>query len=135
MKKVGIWIDKRNAHIFSLDGEGNEHLETVQHDEESQDVMKAFRDKDKQGAKEIIKDKKVLENKKHDLKNYFSEVIPHLNDADKIVIYGPAQIPQKLDTELKSHHKQVHEKVKEVLKADSMTLNQFKALVKNYYNV
>ncbi|MCF4101113.1 hypothetical protein L1I30_05505 [Gillisia sp. M10.2A] len=135
MKKVGIWIDKRNAHILSLDGEGNEHFETVLHDVESQDVIKAFRDKDKQGPNEIIKDKKVLETEKHDLKNYLDTVIPHISEAGKIVIYGPAEMPQKLETELKTHYKDVYDKVKDVLKADSMTQNQFKALVKNYYNM
>jgi hypothetical protein len=50
------------------------------------------------------------------------------------VIFGPAEMGEKLYSELSASNLTLHEKIKEVKSADSMSDNQIKAWVKEYFN-
>lgn len=135
MKKVGIWLDKRIAYIVTVDENKKDEIETVvSKAEDREEIQKAYRDKVKQGFSETIKDRKLLEYDKHELKLYFNDIIKQLGSTDAIVIYGPSQTAQKLSTELKLFHAGLFEKVKDVIKAKSMTKNQIRALIRDYYS-
>ena len=135
MKKVGIWLDKRIAYIVTVDENKKDEIKTVvSKEEQREEIKKAYRDKVKQGSSEKIKDRKLLEYDKHELKLYFNEVIEQLVGSDQIVIYGPSQTAQKLSVELKLFHTALSEKVQDVIKANSMTKNQIRALIRNYYS-
>ncbi len=133
MKKAGIWIDRKKAVIITLD-KGESQIEPLISIIENTDSdFSGSKDFEKSGAQEILKDRRVLEIRKHAIKNYFKQVSSNLEDLDSIVIYGPADTPLIFNKELEVNYPELHKKVVDVLKADSMTDNQIKALVINYY--
>jgi len=135
MKKGGVWLDKRAAYIVAVDDDNKDTVEiVVSKVEQRQEILKAYRDKVKQGFSEKIKDRKLLEYNKHELKRYFKEILEHLVVFDEIVIYGPSQTAPKLFAEMKQLNPQLSSNVKEVLKANSMTKNQIRALIRDYYS-
>ncbi|HUH46611.1 MAG TPA: hypothetical protein VLZ54_05610 [Arenibacter sp.] len=68
------------------------------------------------------------------MSSYFEKVVNRIQDADALVIYGPADTGEKFRKELLEEHKQLGEKIKLVSKADSMTDNQIIALVRDFYS-
>ena len=135
MKKIGVWLDRRMAYIISLDNDGKEQTDVVLSKTEDRiELKKAFRDKRKQGPNETIKDRKLIEYDKQELKQYFKEIIYKLKNADSLVIFGPAEIPKKFIIELKSVNTVLYNNVLDVLKADSMTQNQTVSLIRDYYS-
>jgi hypothetical protein len=135
MKKGGVWLDKRMAYIVAVDDDNKDTVEiVVSKVEQRQEILKAYRDKVKQGYAEKTKDRKLLEYNKHELKLYFKEILQQLVVFDEIVIYGPSQTAPKLFAEMKQLNPQLSLNVKEVLKANSMTKNQIRALIRDYYS-
>jgi stalled ribosome rescue protein Dom34 len=134
MKKGGVWLDKRMAYIVAVDDDKKDTVEiVVSKVEQRNEILKAYRDKVKQGFAETIKDRKLLEYNKQELKRYFKEIIQRLVEFNEIVIYGPSQTAPKLFAEMKQLNPHVAKNVKEVKKANSMTKNQIRALIRDYY--
>ena len=135
MKKVGVWLDKRVAYIFFEEDNGKEGIRTVfSKTEEREETIKAYRDRTKHGATEKLSDKKLLEFEKNELNLFFTEIVNHLLDADEIVLFGPSLTAERLYKRLEVQNPLLLAKVKDVIKADSMTKNQIRALIKNYYS-
>ncbi|EZH74737.1 hypothetical protein ATO12_08330 [Aquimarina atlantica] len=132
MKHIGIWIDKEKAHIISVK-EDSEDMTTVLSEIENFRIHGGSGTRLKGGPQDVVQDSKYLEREKHQFKAYFKKIVPLIKDADRIVIYGPAETGEKFNKELTTHYKDVGEKVKDVLKADSMTDNQTKALMRSYF--
>ncbi|WPR71429.1 hypothetical protein SLW70_16060 [Flavobacterium sp. NG2] len=132
MKKVGIWIDKKNAKIVSI-GSGSESFETIESQVEDFHIGGGSGTKFKGGPQDVVQDSKYLEREKHQLADYFKDVMKNIADAEAIVVFGPAQTGEKLYKELLDKHSQFQHKKIAVEKADSMTDNQVKAWVRNYY--
>jgi stalled ribosome rescue protein Dom34 len=132
MKNTGIWIDREKAHVVSSEN-GFENLITINSEVENYHLGGGSRSKSSFGQ-ELILDRKYLEREKHQLKLYFKEIAESIKDADSIVIFGPADTNKKLSDELEYRYKKISNKVRDVMKADSMTDNQIKSLVRNYFN-
>ena len=132
MKNIGIWMDKEKAHIITLHEE-NEDMKTIESEIENFNVHGGSGTRLKGGPQDVVQDSKYLEREKHQFRSYFKEIIPHIEDADSIVIYGPAEAGEKFNKELHNNFKELAKKVKDVLKADSMTENQTKALIRDYF--
>ena len=132
MKKVGIWIDKREAKVVSLEA-GNERLETIVSDVEDYHPSGGSGTRLKGGPQDVVQDSKYLEREKHQFAEFFKDVIETITGADNIVIFGPAQTGEKLRHEMMEKHAQFKHKEIPVEKADSMTDNQIIAWVRNYY--
>ncbi len=132
MKKIGIWMDKEKAHIITVNDDG-EDMTTVESNIEDFRIHGGSGTRFKGGPQDVVQDSKYLEREKQQFKNYFAEIIPLIKDADSIVIFGPAQAGEKFNRELQESHKNIGAKIKDVLKADSMTDNQTKALVREYF--
>ena len=86
------------------------------------------------GPQDVIQDRKFLERRKHQLKNYFAKIAKTIVDADAIAIYGPADTNFKLKQELSENYKRLAKKIKVIEKADSMTINQTKALLRIFFS-
>ena len=132
MKNIGIWLDKEKAFILRLEG-GSERLIEVQSELEFYHPKGGSRSKTRWGPQDVVQDSKYLEREKHQLKRYFDSIITKVKDADALVIYGPAETFEKLMKVLNEHHPALAENVKEVKRADSMTQNQIKAMIRNYF--
>ncbi|MGI9552847.1 MAG: hypothetical protein ACR2MT_16705 [Aurantibacter sp.] len=133
MQKVGIWLDKEKAHIVTLKN-NQERFETVTSE------LEFFHPKGgsgtpsaKWGPQDVVQDSKYLEREKHQLKKYFHSIAEKVMDADMLVLFGPAQTNEKLRKELEDAYPGLAAKIKKVAKADSMTDNQVKALIRDFY--
>lgn len=133
MKNLGIWLDKKNARIISLENE-KEVMDTIVSEVEDYRIHGGSGTKFKGGPQDVVQDSKYLEREKHQLKAYFKEIASKMKDAKAIVIFGPAQTKEKLRKELQENYKELNVKVKAVKSADSMTDNQMKAFVRDFFN-
>jgi hypothetical protein len=131
-KKIGIWIDKRIAKIISIE-DGEELLTTLTSNVDEFNPKGGSGSRMKGGPQDVVQDSKYLAREKHQLKAFFQEVISDLPDVDSLVIFGPSHTGKKLANELFQNYKSIHSKLNGVLKADSLTDNQLKAWVKQYF--
>jgi len=132
MKNIGIWLDKEKAHIVTLEN-GNETMNTVRSEVEDYHIHGGSGTRFKGGPQDVVQDSKYLEREKHQLKLYFKEIVSEVKDASALVIFGPAEAKDKLDKELQEKYRALSAKVRAVIVADSMTENQMKALVRDFF--
>lgn len=133
MKNIGIWMDSKKAHLVVLK-EDMEIFETVFSEVEDFRPSGGSGTRLKGGPQDVVQDSKYLEREKHQLKSYFKDLANAIKDVDAIAIFGPADVGEKFRKELSRNYKPLAAKVKIVAKADSMTDNQVKALVKEFFN-
>lgn len=133
MNNIGIWMNKEKADIVRLEGE-NEKFETILSELEFFKPSGGAGTKTaKWGPQDVVQDSKYLEREKHQLKAYFTNLANAIGNADAIAVFGPADTNEKFRKELLQNHKPLAMKLKTVTKADSMTDNQVKALVRDYF--
>jgi len=134
MKKTGIWIDKDKALIVTIEN-GVETLNTITSNIDHYRPHGGSGTRLKGGPQNVIHDSKYLEREKHQLKQYFNAIASQIMDTDTLVIFGPSDTNEKLSKELHENYSSLSKKIKEVKKADSMTDNQVKALVRDFYEL
>ena len=133
MKNIGIWLDKEKAKVISTKND-KIVMETIMSEVEDYHIGGGSGTKFKGGPQDVVQDSRYLEREKHQLKNYFREIISKIKKADAIVIFGPAKTNLKFYKELEENHKDISKKVRSVKKADSMTDNQIKAMVRDFFD-
>ncbi len=133
MKNIGIWIDKEKAHIVVCTEHG-EKLSTLQSNVEFYNPKGGSRSKTRWGPQDVVQDSKYLEREKHQLKAYFKKLVKMVTDADALAIFGPAETGEKFEKELLEKYPKLASKVKTVTRSDSMTNNQVKALIRDFFN-
>lgn len=133
MKELGIWMDKEKAHIVVLNDQKAE-LRTIQSELEFYNPKGGSRSKTRWGPQDVVQDSKYLEREKHQLKRYFSRLAEAVKKARAIVIFGPSDTYLKFKKELEENFPQLAAKIKGTERADSMTLNQVKALVRGFFS-
>ncbi len=131
--KIGIWIDRQQAHIISIIGDKTE-LKTIFSSIDDFHVNGGSGTRLKGGPQDVVHDSKYLMREKQQFKNYFDEIIIALEKVTDIVIFGPAEAGKKFQKYLFDRHNNISKKLKGLIKADSMTPNQMKQWVKKYYS-
>ncbi len=134
MGRIGIWIDKDKAMLVKMN-EAGETLEVIESNMEHFNATKGesgthFRG----GIQATPQDRKYLEREKRQHKDYFKTIIPKIKGATSLAIFGPAQTPDRFADHIKRYHSQLFTRIRVVQRADSMTDNQVKALVRDFYN-
>lgn len=133
MKNIGIWLDREKAHIVRLDN-NEENLETIFSEVEFFNRKGTSGPRVKSGVTQDVRhDRTYLEREKAQLKTYFKKLADAIGNADAIALFGPGDTNEKFRKELLEHHKGLADKLKAVTKADSMTENQTKALVRDFF--
>ena len=132
MKNIGIWMDMQKAHIVALTQEGEE-MKTLFSEVEDYHPKGGSGTRLKGGPQDVVQDSKYLERKKNQMRVYFSTLANALKDADAIALFGPSDTAEKFKKELLENQKTLADKIKTVGRTDSMTDNQVKALVRNYF--
>lgn len=132
MKKTGIWLDKDKALIVTLEND-KETLNTVMSNVEHYRPHGGSGTRFKGGPQDVVKDSKYLDREKQQLKQYYKSLASKIKDTDALVIFGPADTNEKFSKELHKNHKPLSTKIKGVKKADSMTENQVKAWVRDFF--
>lgn len=127
-KNIGIWLDLENAKIIE-----GESINVVASDLDHFNLKGGSRANTPYGAQDATSESKHLERKKHQLKDYFQNIISELSDFERIVLFGPAETKTDFSKFLEEK-KEIAEKVAGVETADSMTDNQLKEWVRNYFS-
>jgi hypothetical protein len=133
MKRKGVWLDKERAIVVTLYN-GDISVNTLLSNMEHFHIHGGSGTRLKGGPQDVVHDSKYLEREKHQLKKYFNNIISEINDADSIVLFGPAETCIKFKKELVLNHKDLSTKIRDVVKTDSMTEGQVKAWVKTFFN-
>jgi hypothetical protein len=122
-KKVGLWIDHKNAVIFSLADEGAEVKRL------SSELTKNVR---LSGGSQKESAKKHQENRlTGHLNNYYDEILTFIRDAESILIFGPGEAKVELKTRLEN--KKLLGNIVGFESADKMTDNQIVAKVRQRF--
>lgn len=133
MKNIGIWLDKKNAKIVVLNGK-KEVFKTLESEVEFFNRKGGSGPRMKWGGpQDVVHESKYDEREKHQLKAYFKNLVGVIKDADALAIFGPSDTCEKFKFELLEHYKPQGEKIRIVEKADHMTDNQIKAMVKDFF--
>lgn len=131
-KQTGIWIDTSKAILVTLSGE-KESIVEVASDIENSIHHKKEGDKGSfMGTSHINNEKKFDERKKHQMNSFVKNILGQIKSSDEFYIFGPAEAKLSLQHEIENDHIQ-SAKLKLVETADSMTINQVVAKVKDFY--
>ena len=134
MRRIGIWLDKKNAHIVDVHDD-RVSLNTILSEVEDFNIHGGSGTKFKGGPQDVVQDSRYLEREKQQLKKYFKNIVSAVSDAEDLVIFGPAETGEKFYKELTESYSDIKAKVKDVVRTDSMTKNQVKAWVKEFFNI
>ena len=136
MKYIGIWLDKEKAHLVILKN-GNESMFTINSEVEFFNPKGGSRSKSRWGPQDVVQDSKYTEREKHQLKSYFDEISKALKkeNAQALALFGPGNTYAQFSKWLEEHQRDMAEKVQKAEKADSMTQNQFRALVRDTFGM
>ena len=132
MKKVGVWLDKNVAHVVTLKN-NTASLHSISSNIEHYRPHGGSGTRLKGGPQDVVQDSKYLEREKHQLKQYFKNIISEIKDTDAMVIFGPAETKEKFNKEMQTNYYRLSTKIKGLKKADSMTNNQVIAWVKRFF--
>lgn len=133
MKNIGVWLDKEKALVVTIEN-GTENIKTIPSNIETFRIHGGSGTRLKGGPQDVVQDSKYLEREKHQTKRYFNGLAEEVNSADSLAIFGPAETFEKFKKELEDSHKELNARVKKVQRVDSMTDNQVKALVREFFN-
>jgi stalled ribosome rescue protein Dom34 len=132
MKNIGIWLDKDRAFVVTLTN-GRESTLLIPSNIEHYRIHGGSGTRLKGGPQDVVQDSKYLERENHQFKAYFKEIVSHIKSADVLALFGPAGTNNRFKKELEESYKDLNKKVVAVKKADSMTENQMKALVRDFF--
>ena len=133
-KKIGLWIDHRQAVIITLTDSGAE-TKTIKSNAEKH-IRAAASDPTLKGS---FKARLVPADDKHErefnvhLKFYYNKIIEAICDAESILIFGPGETKNELKKQLQKS--KLGGLIDAIETADRMTNNQILAKVCRYYNV
>lgn len=134
MKYTGVWLDKNKALIVTIDN-NVETLKAIDSNIEHFRIHGGSGGRFKGGPQDVVQDSKFLEREKHQHKEYFKNIVSEIKETDALVLFGPAETNQKFNKVLQNNYSALSTKVKGVKKADSMTDNQVKSWVRDFFKL
>ncbi|HEY5729901.1 MAG TPA: hypothetical protein VIS72_07605 [Anaerolineales bacterium] len=126
-KKIGLWIDNREAIIVKLTDMG-EQITRIYSDGEKQIRFEGGSRKDGLQTTETIQGRKF----DRQLGKYFDDIITDIRDAEMIHIFGPGKAKDGLLKRMENDN--LKELIVKIETADSMTDNQVAAKVREYFS-
>lgn len=131
-RKIGIWLDNKNAYFIEVQ-EAKAKVEELQSTVEDFHPGGGATSKTPWGPQDSMKEKKYLERKKQQLQRYFQAIIQKLQAGDDLYIFGPAEAKLGLKKAIENH-KHLPLNLLAVEAADQMTPNQKIAQVKAFFS-
>jgi len=132
MRKVGIWIDQKEANLITLTKNAI-HSKTIYSDVETRIRTEGETKQFGRFGDQYLVDEKGKDNRvKEYTQKYMLRIVKELSKADEIFLFGPAQMKMKLE-KLIAGLPELAVKLKETKTAENMTHNQKLAYVKDFY--
>ena len=128
---MGVWLDTDHAFLVVLESEdiftvkiasGVEHY----HPKGGSRVSTPY------SSQDVMPEKKYLERKELQLKNYFHQILEYATDCDEIILMGPAEARIQLAKTIRNSPV-LRNKLEGVFRVDSMTDNQMKASIIDHF--
>ncbi|MEO9870600.1 hypothetical protein [Ekhidna sp.] len=127
----GVWIDERQSWIV-YQRFGQINMKIISSNVETYHLHGGSGSSTPYGPQDAVSETALYRRKDHQLKNYFQKVIEELLPVKRLYVTGPAEAKIGLEKEIsKMKNLSVRSVVLEA--ADSMTKNQFKAMVKDHF--
>jgi len=134
-KQVGIWIDSTKAIIVTLEGQKEERIIEIDSDVENSVYHNKEGDKGTfSGSHHGDSETKNDNRRKEQYDFYLKDIVSIVKGADYLYIFGPGETKTKLEQRIRDEKTLDKINLKAVETADSMTLNQIVAQVKDFYN-
>ena len=134
VKKLGIWIDHKEAFLVSLQGDQT----TVAHIESNADShykpSGGWKASGTSVAQSVSKEQTADERLKRQLHQYYQQVAAEADKAHRVYICGPGAAKTELEKEM-AKTKIQHAKVEAVETCDKMTEKQVVAKVKSFFHI
>lgn len=132
MERVtGIWLDFDKAYLYHLQ-KGKNDLKIITSDVEHYHLIGGSGSSTPYGPQEAVSEKRFLERKKHQTRNYYKRISDHLNDSMEVVVMGPAEAKIGLMQYLSAQNNRPFT-LHKAITLDSMTENQLKAAIRDFY--
>ena len=132
MRKIGVWIDQKEANIITLE-RGGDYSKTIYSDVETRIRIEGEKKQFGRFGDQFLVDEKGKENRvKEYTQKYLLRVLKEIGKAHEILLFGPAQTKFKLE-KLISEIPEMAIKLKDVRTSEKMTHNQKSAYVRDYY--
>ncbi|MBM9511903.1 hypothetical protein [Desulfogranum marinum] len=132
-QKMGIWIDRREAILVSLQ-DAKTSIERIESNAESHfRPSGGWKASGTSVAQSISKEKTADERRKQQFHKFYQEVIEKTDKSDNIYIFGPGEAKLELVKEIEKI-KDRHERIAAVETCDSLTENQIVAQVKSFFS-
>jgi len=123
MKKIGLWIDHRRALIVTLTDKGQEVKQIYS------GIQKHVRAGGKtplEASRQDVVDRQ-FENQ---LRKFYGDILPYLQQAESIQIYGPGEAKKELEARLSKEG--LKDRVLETKTMDKMTDRQVIAEIRRH---
>ena len=132
-KQTGIWLDLREAFIIQFNnGEGV--VQRLKSPIEDYHVVGGARSKTPWGPMDVVSEKKSLERRKHQLKQYFKDILAQVDRNSELYLFGPAETKLKFRDYIEGD-KSLTVTVRQTDTADNMSENQMVAQVRDFFNL
>ena len=92
MKKVGIWLDTREALLF---WDGKEEVAKMTSDIDEGHVHGGYGGATKHLPQDAVSDTKMTAYKEEQIKKYFDRLVEAVSSANEIYILGPGEIRKR----------------------------------------
>ncbi|MBU1084076.1 MAG: hypothetical protein ABIG55_03035 [Candidatus Omnitrophota bacterium] len=132
-KYIGIWIDHEKAFVITLLDDNKSSLKKIESNVEPHFRLSGgYRSVSSSGTS-AVSERKPEERHKHQLHNYFQELIQNVKMAKEIFIFGPGEAKTEFAKEMKKV-KDLEGKIRAVEPSDKLTDKQIIAKVKKYFS-
>lgn len=132
MAKAGIWIDSKKAWIMKISN-SEEVFEQIISDVDDSRVGGGSGTSIPHQSQSANPEDRLLNKRNEQFKEFFDKVMATVKDSESILIEGPAEAKLGLVKKIKGN-KTMKEVPVEMRNADSLTENQFRADMRNYYS-
>jgi hypothetical protein len=130
-KKIGLWIDHREAIIVILTDGGEETRHLTSSNAKHIRYSGSSHSKTPGGLKEVTAEDQRDRKFGNELNKYYDEVIAAIRDADSIQIFGPGEAKGELEKRL--DHAGLEQRVLAIETVDKMTDRQISAKVREHF--
>lgn len=132
MERVtGIWLDLERAYVYHLQKAKND-FEIIASEIEHYHLVGGSGSSTPYGPQEAVSEKKFLGRKKQQKRDYFNRVSQYLMESMEVILMGPGETKFELNDYLNEFQSRPYTLHKPITQ-DSMTENQVKATIRDFY--
>lgn len=132
-KFTGIWLDQKQAFLIHFNN-GKSIIQSLESNIEDYHVLGGSRSKTPWGPMDNVSEKKALERRKAQFKQYFKSIITEIMESNEVYLFGPAQTKNML-AETILQDKNLKTGIRKVETADKMTERQMIAQVRKVFKM